>query len=102
MAADLFVLPTRFDIWGLVINEAMACGLPIVTTDQCLAGVELVNAENGRIVPIDDVGALEAACIEFIDNPTVTERATQSSLETIKDHTIENMAAVHAEILGLI
>ena len=32
-AADLFVLPTREDIWGLVINEALSYGLPVITTD---------------------------------------------------------------------
>ena len=40
--ADLFVLPTREDIWGLVVNEAMANGLPVITTDRCAAGLELV------------------------------------------------------------
>ena len=44
-AADLFVLPTREDIWGLVINEAMAFGLPVIATDMCLGAVELI--ENG-------------------------------------------------------
>lgn len=43
MAADLFVLPTRTDIWGLVINEAMANGLPVITTDRCVAGIELIK-----------------------------------------------------------
>ena len=41
IASDIYVLPTREDIWGLVINEAMAYGLPIITTDNCLAGLEL-------------------------------------------------------------
>ena len=44
-AADLFVFPTREDIWGLVINEAMANALPIITTDRCVAGLELIENE---------------------------------------------------------
>ena len=59
MAADAFVLPTREDIWGLVINEAMAYGLPVVTTDRCNAGLELIkNNVNGYVVHVDDKGEL--------------------------------------------
>ena len=51
-AADLFILPTREDIWGLVINEAMSYGLPVITTNKCIAGIELIiNNINGFIVP---------------------------------------------------
>lgn len=42
-AADIYVLPTREDIWGLVINEAMAYGLPVITTTNCLSGTELIE-----------------------------------------------------------
>ena len=50
-AADLFVLPTRYDIWGLVINEAMASGLPVITTTRCVSGMELVeNGKNGYVI----------------------------------------------------
>ena len=58
-AADLFVLPTREDIWGLVINEALACGLPTITTDRCVAGLELIeDGVNGYVVPVGDAEAL--------------------------------------------
>ena len=39
IAADVFCLQTRGDVWGLVVNEAMAYGLPIITTDKCVAGM---------------------------------------------------------------
>ena len=53
-AADVFVLPTREDIWGLVINEAMASGLPIICSNKCVAGLEYIkNEENGYIVPLN-------------------------------------------------
>lgn len=60
-AADLFVLPTREDIWGLVINEAMAYGLPIITTDKCVAGVQLLNNQELTIIPTNDISSLATA-----------------------------------------
>lgn len=96
-AADLFVLPTRSDVWGLVINEAMACGLPVVTTDWCVAGLELIqNGVNGYIVPVDD----DTALADRLDAALRADCRVlgQAALETIRPFTIENMAKAHIEI----
>lgn len=97
-AADLFVLPTREDIWGLVINEAMAYGLPVITTERCIAGLELVDEMNGRIVPIDDSDSLTTAIVEVLANQKVISQMQQVSLSRIEGYTIENMALVHMRI----
>ena len=98
LASDLFVLPTREDIWGLVINEAMACGLPVVTTDQCVAGVELVeNGVSGYIVPAGAPEPLAEKMLAVLKgNPQAMGAA---ALQKIKPYTIENMARVHMDIL---
>lgn len=97
-AADLFVLPTREDIWGLVVNEAMSFGLPVVTTDRCVAGLELVRAgENGYIVPVENVELLAAAIKKALDGNFMQMGA--EAFRCAKDYTIENMAKVHAELL---
>ena len=96
-AADLFVLPTREDIWGLVINEAMACGLPVITTDKCVAGLELVkDGKNGYIVPVDDRDAL----VRRINGLLAEDyrKMGENALETIRPYTIENMVKAHVEI----
>lgn len=96
-AADLFVLPTREDIWGLVINEAMAYGLPVVTTDCCVAGVELVEKGiTGQIVPAEDVNQLRAAIIENVD---YLDSIPQACLQKIGSYTIEEMAKRHVQYL---
>lgn len=98
-AADLFLLPTREDIWGLVINEAMANGLPVVTTDRCVAGLELVrNGENGYIVPAEDVPATVEAIRSVMAADTY--QMGERSLEIIRGYTIEAMAEAHMRILG--
>lgn len=99
-AADLFVLPTREDIWGLVINEAMACGLPIITTDKCIAGLELISdGLNGFIVPADDAIKLEEILLLVLKNQAMRDSMGQSNLEKIKEYTIENIAASHIRVL---
>lgn len=98
-ASDLFVLPTREDIWGLVINEAMAYGLPIITTDRCIAGLELVkNGENGYIVPVEDSDALAEKCKKILADDMLCKKMSEKSLEKIQEYTIENMADRYLQI----
>jgi glycosyltransferase involved in cell wall biosynthesis len=71
-AADVFVLPSRFETYGMVYAEAMANGLPIVATT---AGAipDTVPASAGVLVPTDDAAALAAALGSLITDPA--ERA---------------------------
>ena len=96
-SADLFVLPTREDIWGLVINEALAYGLPIITTDRCVAGLELIeDGVNGYVVPVGDAEALA----EKIKAVLASDREAmgKAALEKVRPYTLENMAKTHAKI----
>lgn len=98
-AADVFVHPTREDIWGLVINEAMAQGLPVVTTDKCVAGLELVkNGKNGYVVPVEDEQALTQAIIKVLGDDRIT--MAWESLKQIQGYTFEEMAKRHIEVLS--
>lgn len=96
-AADVLAMPTRTDVWGLVINEAMAAGLPVVSSDACVAGLELVeNGANGYIVPCGDAGALAEKLNKVLERDL--EAMGQASLEKIRPYTFENMARVHMEL----
>ena len=56
---DVFVLPSRAETWGLVLNEAMLFGLPVIATDRTGASLDLIEpGVNGYVVPVDEVGAL--------------------------------------------
>ena len=95
-AADLFCLQTRGDVWGLVINEAMAEGLPVITTNKCVAGLELVeNGINGYVVPVEDEEKLSEKITEIMQNVELRKKMEQNSLNKIKKYTIENMAKAH-------
>ncbi|MFQ6836295.1 MAG: glycosyltransferase family 4 protein [Thomasclavelia spiroformis] len=89
--SDLFVLPTREDIWGLVINEAMANGLPIITTNKCVAGVELIN-QNGRLINNEDYETLGKYINELLTDDDLLNNYSRMSLNNIKSYSIEEMA----------
>lgn len=100
MASDIYVLPTREDIWGLVINEAMAYGLPVITTDNCLAGLELIkNAENGYIIPVDNTELLIKYANLLIENKPLRDKIATNNRKKIQLYTLENMAKTHFNFL---
>lgn len=101
LASDLFVLPTREDIWGLVVNEAMAAALPVITTDACNAGLELITpGDNGYIVPVGNATELETRMRNLITNPGLCRKMGDANLQKIRAYTVENMIdAQYAAIL---
>ena len=69
-AADLFVLPSRFDGWGAVLNEAASIGLPIIGTDLCGGSWHMVeDGENGFRVRAASVPSLAKALRYYVSNP---------------------------------
>ncbi len=95
-ASDLFCLMTVSDVWGLVVNEAMACALPVITTYKCVAGLDLVrNGINGFLVEPGDDAALEKYVCEILNNQTEAVRMSEASLDMINNYTVEKMAEIH-------
>jgi glycosyltransferase involved in cell wall biosynthesis len=70
-AADCLVLPSDArETWGLVANEALACGKPIVVSDACGCHPDLTaNPRVGRMFPMGDVAALAQAISETLAAP---------------------------------
>ncbi len=66
-AADVFVLSTRNEGWANVLLEAMACGLPVVTTDVGGNAEVVSRPEQGTIVPFDDAPALQRAIADALN-----------------------------------
>ena len=97
-ASDIFVLPTRSDVWGLVINEAMAKGLPIITTDHCIAGTEMIDG-NGYVIPVDDDKILHKKMKELLLDDDKRNEMSEKSLSRIHEYTFEKMAKVHMDFL---
>jgi glycosyltransferase involved in cell wall biosynthesis len=68
--SDVFVLPSRHDGWGVVINQALGAGLPVICSDRVGAGLDLVeHGVNGLRFSSGDVGALQAAMEKLANRP---------------------------------
>jgi glycosyltransferase involved in cell wall biosynthesis len=83
--SDLLVLPSDFEPWAVVINEAAAAGLAITATDVVGAAAELVrDGVNGRLVPRGDLLGLETALLE-ITAPDRIDAAKSESAQVLND-----------------
>jgi 1,2-diacylglycerol 3-alpha-glucosyltransferase len=82
--ADILVLPTYTDTWGLVVNEAMACGLPVILSRAAGCGPDLVKENwNGLLVPPRDVRALGSAMTRMALNPGIRSTMSAHSSELV-------------------
>jgi glycosyltransferase involved in cell wall biosynthesis len=79
-AADVLVLPSAHEPWGLVLNEAMCFGLPVIASDAVGAAPDLVHPEeNGFIYPAGDIRALAAVLGRALADPQARARMGQQS-----------------------
>ena len=68
--ADVLVLPSHRETWGIVVNEALCFSLPVIVSDQVGAGVDLViPGANGSIFPAGDIDAMAYQIGNMIDMP---------------------------------
>lgn len=97
-AANLFVLPSETDVWGLVLNEAMSKGLPVIASDSVVGGKSLIK-DNGYIFKTYDIDELARDIDSCLDDKNNIEMA-KKSLEIIKDFTIEGMVERQLPIIS--
>lgn len=90
--ADVFVLPSKSETWGLVVNEAMICGLPIIISDKCGCSSDLLK-NNGLIFQSGDENTLEAHLEKMASDADFREKCGLNSLEVISEFKVENVGA---------
>jgi len=91
--ADVFILPSYSEPWGLVVNEAMACGLPVIVSNKCGSAYDVVKEGiNGYTFDPYNIDELTFVFKKFVDNPEKIIPFGQQSKEIIKRFSPENVA----------
>ena len=94
--ADVFVLPARHEPWGLVVNEAMAAGVPVVLSSDVGAAADLVmDGVEGFVYPTGDVARLTAALESVLSSPESAREMGNAAARRVADWDFE------ADIRGL-
>jgi glycosyltransferase involved in cell wall biosynthesis len=88
--ADVFVLPSRYDGWGVVVNQALGAGLPVITSDAAGAGLDLVeDGVNGLCFPAGDVDQLQRGIERLVASPETAREWGKASRRKALDLTPE-------------
>ena len=103
--ADVFVLPSRYDGWGVVMNQAIGAGLPVICSDMVGAGHDLVDEEvNGLKFRAGDAASLAAKMKRFLAEPALIGQWGAASREKARGFTpavgAEKWVAAFREVLG--
>jgi len=83
-----FVFSTRWDGWGMVLPEALAMGLPVITTDQAMSAHDFIrHGENGQIGPAGDEGFLASAMLNAMSSRHTLTIQSIAAKKSLRDYT---------------
>ena len=83
--SDIFVLPTRFESFGYSVLEAMACGLPVVTSDVYAMPEIVEDKKTGYLTPYGDMNALEEKLAELIENASLRKKMGEAGRKRVEE-----------------
>jgi glycosyltransferase involved in cell wall biosynthesis len=106
IAADVFALLSHWEPWGVVVNEAAACGLPLVLSDQVGAAPDLlVDGQNGVLVADGSVAEVAAALRRYAADPAARQAAGADSRRLVAgwgyEPSVESFVTIVCEAAGL-
>ncbi|WP_097090780.1 glycosyltransferase family 4 protein [Novosphingobium sp. Chol11] len=92
--ADIFVLSSRFEGWGIVVGEAMAAGVPVISFDCRWGPGEMISdGISGLLVPDGDIAALGAAIAALSADPDQRQRLSEGARIAAQRFTIDRVLA---------
>ncbi len=96
--ADVFVLSSDFEGLPVSVLEAMACGLPVVSTDAGGTRDIVINEENGLIVPVGDQAALQDAMLRLCRDPALRRTMGEKSREYALLRSVDRFVVQYEEL----
>ena len=101
--ADASIICSRGDVWGLVVNEALSFGLPVISSDMCVAGLHFAQlGNNPEICELEAIEQYSASIKSLFYDHEKREEMSKQAFEVIKGYTLENSAQDIIDILNLL
>lgn len=99
--SDVFVLSSRWEGFGNVLVEAMACGCPVVSTNCPSGPAEILeNGEYGILVPVEDVEKMAKSIIKILTNKELREELSNKALKRSKEFHVEKAVEKYLQIFS--
>ena len=97
--ADIFVLSSHWEGFGNVIIEAMACGVPVIST-RCSCGPDeiVTDGVNGLLVPVGDIEAMAEAILKLLEDKPLRKRLAEAGRRRAEDFRVEKMVAEYEKV----
>jgi len=90
--SDVFVLSSRWEGFPNVLIEAMACGVPVISTDCPSGPNEIIeNGKNGILVKVDDVYGLAEAILSILENKNFSDALSKNALKSVEKFDVFNI-----------
>jgi asparagine synthase (glutamine-hydrolysing) len=99
LLADLFVLPSKKEGFGIVFIEALACGLPVICGNEDGSLDAIRNGELGTAIDVDDLNELEDAIIHHLNVPLTIEHRTHLQAKCLEYFNADNYRAELEKLL---
>jgi glycosyltransferase involved in cell wall biosynthesis len=99
--STLFVLPSISEGFGNVLVEAMACGVPVISTDCPVGPREIIqNGYNGILVPPKNPDLLAEAMYGLLSNKNERERLSQNALKNLRQYDVNTIVSRYEAVFS--
>lgn len=101
LESSFLVLPSRSEGFGMVLIEAMACGLPCVSYDCPCGPRDIVqNGKNGFLIPPQDTDALAAGIEKLIQDHSLLQKMSENAIKSVSPYQISHVASKWASLFN--